>query len=158
VDQYREKTQGDMLKRSSKLFTLLTDASFSGLKLDWDEAGKAALVGVRSQAGGHVSLDGMSDGTRDQLYLALRLASMELYTRDHEPIPFIADDILVNFDDPRATAAVRALAQLAKHTQVLLFTHHQHLVELAKQHLEPGQFVISEIACQIGAPHLAVAG
>jgi len=41
---------------------------------------------------------------------------------------------------------------------VLLFTHHQHLVELAKQHLEPGQFVISEIACQIGAPHLAVAG
>jgi len=158
VDQYREKTQGDMLKRSSELFSLLTDASFSGLKLDWDEAGKAALVGVRSHVGGHVSLDGMSDGTRDQLYLALRLASMELYTRDHEPIPFIADDILVNFDDPRATAAIRALAELAKHTQVLLFTHHQHLVNLAKQHLGAGQFVISAIACQIGAPHLAAAG
>jgi uncharacterized protein YhaN len=83
---------------------------------------------------------------------------MELYTRDHEPIPFIADDILVNFDNPRATAAIRALAELAKHTQVLWFTHHKHLVELARQNLDPGQFVISEIACQIGPSHMAVAG
>jgi uncharacterized protein YhaN len=155
VDQYREKTEGDMLKRSSELFSLLTDGSLSGLKLDWDETGKVALVGVRTHTGEHVSLDGMSDGTRDQLYLALRLASMELYTRDHEAIPFIADDILVNFDDTRATAAIRALAELAKHTQTLLFTHHMHLVELAKSNLQPSQLAISQIACQVGASRTA---
>jgi uncharacterized protein YhaN len=151
VDQYREKTQGDMLIRSSELFSLLTGASFSGLKLDWDDAGNVALVGVRAHTGDNVALVGMSDGTRDQLYLALRLASMELYARDHEPIPFILDDILVKFDNVRAIAAIRALAELARHTQVLLFTHHKHLVDLAKENLDVSQLAISEIACRIGA-------
>ncbi|MGA2325019.1 MAG: AAA family ATPase [Bryobacteraceae bacterium] len=157
VDQYREKTQGDMLKRSSELFSLLTGASFSGLKLDWGDAGNVVLVGVRAHTSENVALDGMSDGTRDQLYLALRLASMELYARDHEPIPFILDDILVKFDNARAIAAIRALAELARHTQVLLFTHHEHLVDLARENLNASQLAISEIACQIGAAKSAVA-
>ena len=147
VDQYREKTQSDMLKRSSDLFCLLTGSSFSGLKLDWDETGNVVLVGVRSLTSDSVALPGMSEGTRDQLYLALRLASMELYARDHEPIPFILDDILIKFDDARSIAAIRALADLAKHTQVLLFTHHQHLVDLARDTLSAGELSVSEIAC-----------
>jgi uncharacterized protein YhaN len=157
VDQYREKTQGDMLKRSSELFSLLTGASFSGLKLDWNDAGNVVLVGVRAYTSENVVLGGMSDGTRDQLYLALRLASMELYARDHEPIPFILDDILVKFDNARAIAAIRALAELARHTQVLLFTHHQHLVDLAKENLDANQLAISEIACRIGVATSAAA-
>jgi uncharacterized protein YhaN len=146
VDQYREKTQGDMLKRSSELFSLLTGASFSGLKLDWGDADDIVLVGVRAHTDENVGLHGMSDGTRDQLYLALRLASVELYARDHEPIPFILDDILVRFDNDRAIAAIHALADLAKHTQVLLFTHHIHLVDLAKESLDTSQLAIAHIA------------
>ena len=75
----------------------------------------------------------MSDGTRDQLYLALRLASVEEYLGSAQPLPLVADDLLVNFDDARATAALRVLAELGKKTQVLFFTHHQHLVEIAKR-------------------------
>src|ERR1035441_6153130 len=138
-----------MLRRSSDLFCLLTGSSFSGLKLDWDETGNVVLVGVRSLTSDSIALDGMSDGTRDQLYLALRLARMELYARDHEPIPFILDDILIKFDDARSIAAIRALADLAKHTQVLLFTHHQHLVDLARENLNASELSVSEIACQI---------
>jgi len=156
VDQYREKTQSDMLRRSSDLFCLLTGSSFSGLKLDWDDTGNVVLVGVRSHTSDSIALDGMSDGTRDQLYLALRLASMELYARDHEPIPFILDDILIKFDDARSIAAIRGLADLAKHTQVLLFTHHQHLVDLARENLNARELSVSEIACQI--PKVASAG
>ena len=148
VDRYRQKTQSDMLNRSSDLFCLLTASSFSGLKLDWDDADNVVLVGVRSGSSDSVRLDGMSEGTRDQLYLALRLASMELYARDHEPIPFILDDILVQFDDTRSIAAIRALAALAKHTQVLLFTHHQHLVDLATNNLSAHELSLSKIACQ----------
>ena len=158
VEQYREKTQGEMLKRSSELFSLLTAASFSGLKLDWDDAGQVALAGVRAHSGEHVALDGMSDGTRDQLYLALRLASMELYASEHEPIPFIADDILVNFDNPRAAAAIHALAELAEHTQVLLFTHHQHLVDLTRANLPASQLAVYEISCRSGTARVAGAG
>jgi uncharacterized protein YhaN len=82
---------------------------------------------------------------------------MELYARDHEPIPFILDDILVKFDNARAIAAIRALAELARHTQVLLFTHHKHLVNLAKENLSASQLALSEIACQIGTATSAAA-
>jgi len=43
----------------------------------------------------------------------------------------LADDILVKFDDDRAAATLGVLANLAARTQVLLFTHHLRLVDLA---------------------------
>ncbi len=79
----------------------------------------------------------MSEGTADQLYLALRLASLSVHLDDpdHEPAPLVADDILINFDDGRALAALAALADLSRRTQVLFFTHHDHLAEIARAHL-----------------------
>ena len=75
----------------------------------------------------------MSTGTRDQLFLALRLASLERQLPMGEPLPFVVDDILVNFDDDRARASLEQLTELARRTQVLFFTHHSRLVELAQQ-------------------------
>ena len=88
-------------------------------------------VGVRP-AGQTVPLAGMSDGTLDQLYLALRIASLEHYFAAHEPAPFIVDDVLLNFDDARASAALAALNTLSAKTQIIFFTHHRRLVELAE--------------------------
>ena len=90
------------------------------------------LAGLRP-SGQPVQVDGMSAGTRDQLYLALRLASLEKYIHSAEPMPFIVDDILVDFDDQRSAAALQTLAELAEQTQVILFTHHARLVEQAQQ-------------------------
>ena len=87
----------------------------------------------------------MSDGTRDQLYLALRLASVERYLDANEPVPFVLDDILINFDDERAEAALGALAELAQRTQVLLFTHHSRLRNLARQAVPASQLVEHEL-------------
>jgi uncharacterized protein YhaN len=75
----------------------------------------------------------MSEGTRDQLFLALRLASLERQMQGGEPVPFVLDDILMSFDDDRARDTLRVLADLCSKTQVLFFTHHAHLAELAKQ-------------------------
>jgi uncharacterized protein YhaN len=80
----------------------------------------------------------MSDGTADQLYLALRLASLEQYLMANEPLPFVVDDILLRFDDDRALATLGVLVELAKKTQVLFFTHHKHLLELVKNSTAPG--------------------
>jgi uncharacterized protein YhaN len=80
-----------------------------------------------------VYVEGMSSGTRDQLYLALRLASLEKYMESAEPMPFIVDDVLVDFDDARSQAALNSLAELAEKTQVILFTHHSQVVEQAKR-------------------------
>jgi uncharacterized protein YhaN len=61
-------------------------------------------------------------------------------------MPVVLDDVLVNFDDDRARAALRCLAVLAAKSQVLLFTHHRHVLSLAEKALAPGQFAIHELA------------
>ena len=143
IERYREKNQGPILTRAGRLFAGLTDGSFAGLQIDDDGAG-AVLKGVRPD-GRLVGVEGMSNGSHDQLYLALRLASLESWLQAHEPIPFVVDDILLNFDDQRALAALRALAELSQHTQVLFFTHHRHLVELAEANLPAGVLFVHEL-------------
>jgi len=70
---------------------------------------------------------------RDQLYLALRVAVVEGHVANAEPLPFIAVDLLVNFDDTRAAATIALLSELGRATQVILFTHHDHSVTFAAQ-------------------------
>lgn len=137
AERYRKKHQGPVLKRASELFARLTCGSFQRLQNDGDEDGRPHLVGVRRHEGIEETVDvkGMSDGTADQLYLALRIASLEDWLEHHPPVPFILDDILINFDDQRAVAALQVLAELSQRTQVIFFTHHQHLVELAESNL-----------------------
>ena len=133
IERYRDKSQGPILNRASGLFHQITGGSFDGVRAEFDEYGNPMLVGVRSAGGEIVTVDGMSDGTADQLYLALRLAGLEDYLDKNEPIPFIVDDILVKFDDDRATATLKALSELSSKTQIIFFTHHRHLVDLAER-------------------------
>ena len=135
IERYREKSEGPILKNASALFKQITGGSFEGIRAEYDDKGQPVIVGVRQKAKEIVSVEGMSDGTTDQLYLALRLAGLEIYLETNEPIPFIVDDILIKFDNDRAMATLRALADVSLKTQVLFFTHHRHLVELADKHI-----------------------
>ena len=112
IERYREQNQGPILARASRLFAVLTSGSFTGLQIDDDGNGHSIVKGVRP-GGLLVGVEGMSDGTHDQLYLALRLASLESWLESHEPVPFIVDDILLSFDDAGAAAALSALAELS---------------------------------------------
>jgi uncharacterized protein YhaN len=105
--------------------------SFVGLRTDIDDQGQPVLIGVRPN-GAWLQVGGMSSGTCDQLYLALRLATLEWRIQSSEPMPFIVDDILINFDDQRSKATLKALSNLAEKTQVILFTHHGQVFEDAK--------------------------
>lgn len=134
IERYREKNQGPILARASTLFAALTGGSFAKLQIDDNGDGHSVLQGVRPD-GRLVGIEGMSDGSHDQLYLALRLASLESWLDTHESVPFVVDDILLNFDDERAAAALRELAELSRRTQVLFFTHHRHIIELAQTYL-----------------------
>jgi uncharacterized protein YhaN len=134
IETYRERNQGPLLSRAGSFFSSLTLGRFSGLKSEYDEQGHPILVGVRA-GGEHVPVGGMSDGSADQLYFSLRLAAIEHFTRGSEPCPLILDDILIQFDDERARAALKILDDLSTKTQILFFTHHEHLVGLASQTL-----------------------
>lgn len=134
IDRYRREKQAPILKRAGELFAILTCGSFDTLQLEFGDHDNLELAGIR-QDGRRVPVAGMSTGTADQLYLALRVAAIEDYLDHAEPMPFIADDLFINFDDKRAAAGFRVLSELARKTQVLFFTHHEHLLEVARKAL-----------------------
>ena len=122
------------------MFATLTLWRFSRLIVDYD-ADKPTLAGVRTDDT-VVPVDGMSEGTVDQLYLALRVAAVEDAVRGGVRLPFLADDLFINFDDERAAAGFKVLAELARTTQVLFFTHHEHLAEIANRALAPAKIAV----------------
>lgn len=136
IEKYREKHQDPLLLRAGDLFSTLTIGRYATLKVDADGP-TPRLLGLRDDLRTMVEVDAMSEGTTDQLFLALRLAALEQSVAAGISLPFLADDLFVNFDDQRAEAGFKVLAEVAKKTQVLFFTHHPHLVEIAKSVVGP---------------------
>lgn len=128
---YRERNQGPLLRRASDLFRCMTLGSFEGIAVDDEDRERQVLIGLRPN-GIKIGVEAMSDGSRDQLYLALRLAGIEQHIAAHQPLPLVLDDILVNFDDERSRATLEVLSEISSRTQVLFFTHHAQLRDLAR--------------------------
>lgn len=131
IDRYREQKQGPMLSRAGAIFAKLTLGRYSKLFVDYEKT-PLSLSALRVD-GRDVEVAGMSEGTRDQLYLALRLAALEIHLDKSKPLPFVADDLFINFDDERSTAGLEALRELSTRTQVLFLSHHDHLLPRVRQ-------------------------
>ena len=80
------------------------------------------------------SPDRLSRGTREQVFLALRLALVRDLERHGVHLPVVIDDALVNFDDKRALAAARVLVEFAadqpRERQILVLTCHSHVATI----------------------------
>jgi uncharacterized protein YhaN len=129
----------DLEVRASENFVALTDGAYSGLRID--PGGEAGPSLVAIEASGEEKEQGqLSDGTLDQVWLAVRLAAILQAARETS-FPLVLDDVFVQFDDLRSRAALRLLATLSKQLQVIVFTHHDHLVDLAREAI-PGQLTV----------------
>ena len=83
------------------------------------------IRGVVRRDGVEVGIPGLSRGTSEQLYLALRFGLVQHFVETSgEPLPIVMDDILVNFDEDRAARAARSIEELSKTCQVIYFTCH----------------------------------
>ena len=102
-------------KRAQELFCKLTGGRYPRISLGED----LSLSAAAEQEDVLHSIQWRSEGTADQLYLALRLAVAEELTPD---APLILDDALVRFDDARLSQALQILKEEAETKQVLLFT------------------------------------
>ena len=131
IDRYRDQKQGPMLARAGAIFSTLTLGRYSKLFVDYDKT-PLSLSALRTD-GRQVEVSGMSEGTRDQLYLALRLAALELHLGKSKALPFVADDLFINFDDERSTAGLESLRELSTRTQVLFLSHHDHLLPRVRE-------------------------
>jgi uncharacterized protein YhaN len=137
IERFRRQQEGPLLRRASAHFAALTNGRYARLATDSDDQDRVLLLACRPD-GGECRAEALSEGTRDQLYLALRVAAIEDHAERAEPLPFIADDLLVNFDDARAGAALELLAKFGRSTQTILFTHHEHIAAMARDRAASG--------------------
>lgn len=155
VADYGQRNQGPIMGLAGRNFRTLTDGAFDDLLTDLD--GDKQLLLARRRNGEILHLDELSEGTVDQLYLALRLAGVEHHLeRSAANPPVILDDLLVNFDDARAASALRLFADLGRRAQVLLFTHHRHLCVLASETLPADQLHVAELGARDHAAPVVV--
>ena len=156
IERYRATHQGPILERASAIFSTLTRGNYSALRAELDDKDEVVLRALRPD-GVRKDVAGLSDGSRDQLFLALRLATIESIAARHRPgadLPLVVDDIFVHFDDARSRAGLTVLGQLAARAQIILFTHHARLVELAREAVPPDRLVVH----RLGAAPAAATG
>lgn len=129
LDRWKKESQPEVYARASKLMSLLTQGAWIEVLADEGEGVAVADALHRRRAPKLLSM-----GTRQQLYLALRIALLETQAEVGASLPVFADDILVNFDDERRSGAVAALADLARFRQVVVFTCHREVMEAFARH------------------------
>ena len=114
-EQLQRRFAPRISQRTQEIFGKLTGSRYQRLTLDKN---LSVQIGAENEDTLREAR-WRSDGTMDQLYLALRLAVAEELTPD---APLVLDDALVRFDDTRLQAAMQILKETAETKQILLFT------------------------------------
>jgi uncharacterized protein YhaN len=129
-DSYAEVRQsyGSVLeKNAGEIFSSLTDGNYQNMSIS-----KSFDIAVeKTDIFGSKELDYLSSGTVDQAYLSLRLALSKLISQDGEALPIILDDALAQYDDKRTATALKFLKEYSEKGQIILFTCHKAIVNLA---------------------------
>ncbi|MGN6136210.1 MAG: ATP-binding protein [Aureliella sp.] len=126
IDRFTRDHEPQLLKHTRRFFHELTDRRYGVVEHD---SGKHGGFAVRDQQGHAWQPDKLSTGTREQLYLAIRLAFVTHFNEQHEPLPVIMDDCFVNFDDTRSRIALRTLLHWRESAQTILLSCHWRSVE-----------------------------
>ncbi len=121
--QYEKTRQPGVLKSAEKVFSEITGGKYPQIvkPLTGDE------VFIQNERGVQNKVSQTSRGTREQLYLSMRLGLIEEYESHprSEPLPIVMDDVLVNFDDPRKAKVIETLKHFAKGRQIIVLTCHK---------------------------------
>lgn len=119
IAEWESKSQPEVYARASRLLEDMTGGAWKQVRTN--DAGSIEVVDAVKTARDPRLL---SLGTRQQLYLALRIALLMTADNVGRNVPVLCDDILVNFDDARRERAACALVELSRKRQVILFTCH----------------------------------
>lgn len=127
---YERDRQPETLREASGYLQRLTEGRYPRV---WTPLGEDVLL-VDDASGKPLAIDVLSQGTREQLFLALRLALTTSYAKRGADLPMVLDDVLVNFDVQRAQAAATVLRDFAETGhQLFVFTCHEHIVKLFRE-------------------------
>ncbi|MDR3232713.1 MAG: AAA family ATPase [Planctomycetaceae bacterium] len=124
---YERDRQPRTLAEASELLKRLTVGRYQRI---WTPLGEETLL-LDDADGRTFDVVQLSRGTREQLFITLRLALASEFARHGSILPLILDDVLVNFDSYRALEAAKLLLEVAETgRQILLFTCHEHICRI----------------------------
>ena len=125
--RFERHCQPETLKAASDYLERLTCGKYVNV---WAPLGEKHLI-IDDDEGGAFKVEHLSSGTREQLFLAVRMAMIRELADQGMELPMVLDDVLVNFDQTRTEAAVETLLDFSDEgQQVLFFTCHQHLAQM----------------------------
>jgi uncharacterized protein YhaN len=128
--RYETERQPATLHMASRYMETLTEGRYRRIWTPLDED----QLRVDDARGKTLTTEMLSSGTREQVFLSLRLALITLYAQRGVNLPLVLDDVLVNFDETRARAAAKVLSEFANDGhQMLIFTCHEHLFNIFQQ-------------------------
>lgn len=124
---YETERQPETLSEASQYLERFTEGKYLRI---WTPLSSDVLR-VDAADGQSMPLDLLSQGTREAVFLSLRLALSAAYSRRGAVLPLVLDDVMVNFDLRRAKAAAVVLRDFANAGhQMLMFTCHQHIMQI----------------------------
>jgi uncharacterized protein YhaN len=127
---YETQRQPETLREASGFLKQLTGGKYTRI---WTQLGKNQLR-IDNQTGQALPLEVLSRGTREAVFIALRLALASAFSRRGVAVPLVLDDVLVNFDSHRAQLAAQVLKDFAAMGhQVIMFTCHEHIMRMFHQ-------------------------
>lgn len=122
--KYETERQPETLQEASLYLKELTLGQYGRV---WMPLDRRALL-VEDAGGKSLTLDVLSRGTREAIYISLRLALASSFARRGALLPLVFDDVLVNLDKRRAEAAARVFREFAVDgKQIMMFTCHEHI-------------------------------
>jgi uncharacterized protein YhaN len=124
--RFEKEHQPELLAIINDIFQKITDGRYTQIKASLDRGTPFRVV---DSSGNEKTPDQLSTGTREQLYLAIRLGYLEHYGKKAESMPIIMDDVLVNFDDKRAKNTAQALLDIVGNKQIIIMTCHENTVK-----------------------------
>lgn len=117
--ELKETFAPQLEKRAEKLLSRITQGRYKDIVVKKDDLDVLVKVPEHAEP---VTVEALSQGTRDQLYLCLRIGLSELLSGDKNP-PLLFDEAFYTFDEDRLKETLRVLQELSETTQVIVFTH-----------------------------------
>lgn len=121
IKKFEEESQPELLNIASEYFCDITSGRYQRIKIDYnnelilvDDKGRQKYAGL------------LSAGSKDQLYIALRLAYIQMIDKNLR-LPLIFDETIINFDEKRQTSFINTLDKLSNDRQIFFFTCHKFI-------------------------------
>ncbi len=138
-DTFSKLHQPEVLQKASYYLSILTDGKYSELDLD----SETSEITVLTQNGSYMTPQAarLSQATREQIYLSIRLSVIDSFDEDREAMPITLDEALITWDKARLTAGLDLLAQIARKRQILIFTCHDFIVDTMRENQPTSQII-----------------